>query len=164
MKYNDMPAGQKATYLQLVVADRPNKENPWRVHFTVGGNQVDYPGEVSTQTADITTAKILLNSVISTPGACFCAFDIKDFYLNTPMERYEYMRIPLHQIPPAIYKQYNLQEVKHNGFVLVEIRKGMYGLPQAGILANQKLLPHLANNGYHPCPNTHGLSKHATRP
>jgi hypothetical protein len=129
-----------------VVANRPNKDNSRRVRFTVGGNQVDYPGEVSTQTADITTTKILLNSIISMPGACFCAFDIKDFYLNTPMERYEYMRIPLHQIPPAIYKQYNLEEVAHNGFVQVKIRKGMYGLSQAGILASQKLQPYLAQN------------------
>ena len=37
--------------------------------------------------------KILLNSVLSTEGAKFMTIDIKDFYLNTPMERYEYMRM-----------------------------------------------------------------------
>jgi hypothetical protein len=74
------------------------------------------------------------------------------------------MRIPTHQIPQAIYEQYNLQEIENNGCVYVEIRKGMYGLPQAGILANRKLLPHLAAHGYLPCPHTHGLFKHDTRP
>jgi hypothetical protein len=87
-----------------VVADRPNKENTWRVRFTVEGDKVEYPGDVSTKTAGLITTKILINSVISTPGARFCVFDIKDFYLNTPMERYEYMRIPIHQIPQAIFE------------------------------------------------------------
>jgi Reverse transcriptase (RNA-dependent DNA polymerase) len=164
IRINDIPPGRKATYLRLVVADRPNKENTRRVRFTVGGDKVEYPGDVSTKTAGLITAKILINSVISTPDARFCAFDIKDFYLNTPMERYEYMRIPIHQIPQTIFEQYNLQEMVHNDHVYVEIRKGMYGLPQAGILANKKLLPHLAKHGYHPCPNTHGLFTHETRP
>jgi hypothetical protein len=110
---------------------------------------------VSTKTANLATAKILLNSVISTQRARFCTFDIKDFDLNTPMERYKYMRIPIRQIPPAIVEQYNLHKLVHNDHVYVEIRKGMYGLPQAGILANKQLLPHLAAHGYHPCQYTH---------
>jgi hypothetical protein len=125
-----IPDGRKATYLQLVVADCPNKDNPRRVRFTVGGNKIDYPGEVSTKTADLATAKILLNSVISTPGARFCAFDIKDFYLNTPMSRFEYMRIPINQIPHTIFEQYKLHELVHKDHVYVEIRKGMYRLPK----------------------------------
>jgi hypothetical protein len=74
------------------------------------------------------------------------------------------MRIPVNQIPTAIFEAYNLQELVHNGHVYVEIRKGMYGLPQAGILANKQLLPHLASHGYHPCPHTHGLFTHIERP
>jgi hypothetical protein len=164
IKVQDIPSGRKPTYLRLVVADKPNKENPRRVRFTAGGDQIKYPGDVSTKTSGLNTAKIFLNSVISTPGARFCAFDIKDFYLNTPMERYEYMRIPVHQIPKEIYDQYNLQEITHNGFVYVEIRKGIYGLPQAGILANTQLIELLAANGYHQCTHTHGLFTHTTRP
>jgi hypothetical protein len=37
----------------------------------VGGNLIDYPGEVATRTVDLTLAKILWNSVLSTPGAKF---------------------------------------------------------------------------------------------
>jgi hypothetical protein len=80
------------------------------------------------------------------------------------MERYEYMRIPVHQIPEAIFELYNLKDLVHNGFVYVEIRKGMYGLPQAGILAHKQLLPILESNGYKPSPTTPGLFKHETRP
>mgnify|MGYP000332240842 CR=1 FL=1 len=57
--------------------------------LTVGGNLVDYPGDVSTKTADLTTAKILFNSVLSTPGAKFMGIDLKNFYLNTPLARYD---------------------------------------------------------------------------
>jgi hypothetical protein len=55
----------------------------------VGGGRVEYPGEVTTKTASIATAKMLFNSVVSTPGAKFMTMDIKDFYLCTPMDRYE---------------------------------------------------------------------------
>ena len=65
--------------------------------------------------------------------------DLADSYLGTSMERYEYMRIPIHMIPDDIMALYNLQGLVHNGYVYVEIRKGMYGLPQAGKLANDRL-------------------------
>jgi hypothetical protein len=96
----------------------------------VVGNQIDYPGRASTPTAGITTAKLLFNSVISTHNARLTVFDLKDFYLGTPMERYEYMRIPLSAIPQSIIEQYTLLKYVHNGHVLVGIIKGMYGLPQ----------------------------------
>ena len=50
------------------------------------------------------------------------------------MNRYEYMHIPVNGIPVDIMQQYNLSPLVVNGFVLVEIRKGMYDLPQAGII------------------------------
>jgi hypothetical protein len=90
--------------------------------------------------------------------------DLANFYLNTFMERFEYMHIPLSTIPDCIMDQYNLKPFIHNGSVMVEIRKGMYGLPQAGILANNRLAKHLATFGYSPANHTPGLFHHATRP
>jgi hypothetical protein len=46
----------------------------------------------------------------------------------------------------------------------IEVQKGMYGLPQAGILANQLLARRLAIQGYHQTKSTPGLWRHATRP
>jgi hypothetical protein len=37
-----------------------------RTRLTVGGDQIEYPGDKSTRTAGLTTEKILINSVIST--------------------------------------------------------------------------------------------------
>jgi hypothetical protein len=90
--------------------------------------------------------------------------DIKDFYLNTPMTRYEYMRVDLRSMPTAIINHYNLHSISHNGAVYVEIMKGMYGLPQAGILANAGLVTHLATTGYHQSQHTPGLFTHINRP
>ncbi len=164
IRFDQIPAGRKATYLRLVVADRPMKANPRRVRFTVGGDKVDYPFDVRTKTADLTTAKILINSTISTPGAKFMCLDIKDFYLNNDMTRYEYMRIPVNQLPQKIIDLYNLEPLIHNGAVYVEIRKGMYGLPQAGRIANDKLVPILKAAGYHQSEHVPGLFKHNSRP
>jgi hypothetical protein len=141
--FSALPAVHQATYLCIVAELKPTKAETRRIRFTVGGNCISYPGKVSTPTADLTTAKILFNSVVSTPGAKFASFDIKNFYLSNPMDRYEYMRIPVRDIPSTIMEQYNLAPLVHDGVVLVEIRKGMYGLPQAGIIANAWPFAHL---------------------
>jgi hypothetical protein len=93
---------------------------------------INHPGEVSTKTANLCTAKLLLNSVISTPAAQFMTGNLKEFYLGTPMDRYEYMQVPIHMIPDDIIKIYNLTPLIKNGVIYIEIHHGMYGLPQAG--------------------------------
>ena len=65
--------------------------------------------------------------------------DLNDFYLGTPMNRYEYMWIKMSDIPQDIIDQYGLNNKAVNEKVLVEIRKGMYGLKQAGRIANNQL-------------------------
>ena len=143
-----IPKGRKSTYLRVVCAYRPEKPNPFRVRWTVGGDRIDYPGDVSTKTADLVTAKLLFNSVISTENGRFMGGDIKNFYLGTPMSRYEYMRIPVSMLSQRIIKHYELEPLIYKGAVYVEIRKGMYGLPQAGKIANVRLQNFLEPHGY----------------
>jgi hypothetical protein len=115
----------------------PQKEEQQCTRLTIGGNHVNYPSNKAMPTANLTTAKLLNNSNISTPGAIFLGIDLDNFYLNTPMPNPEYMRLQLDIIPKEIIVAYNLCELAMpNGWVYIEIRKGMYGLPQAGILAN----------------------------
>jgi hypothetical protein len=139
---------------------RPQKEEPNRTRLTAGGNLIDYPGDVSTPTADTTTAKMVINSTISTPNAKFMCADIKDFYLGTPMERFEYMQLPLALIPQEIVDEYDLTPLVHKGHVYLKIGQGMYGLPQAGILANQLLTKRLEPQGYYQCRHAPGLWRH----
>ena len=66
--------------------------------------------------------------------------------------------------PPHIKEQYQLDEKVYNRYVLLEIRKTIYGLPQAGILANKQLRKKLAPHGYCKVAHTPGLWRHVTRP
>ena len=70
-----------------------------RTKFTVGGDRINYPGEVATPTAKMLVAKTLFNSVISTRGAKFMTMDMSNFYLMTPLKRPEYTRVKLADIP-----------------------------------------------------------------
>jgi hypothetical protein len=156
------PPDKRATYPRFVCAHKPLKPDPYRVRVTAGGDKIEYPGNVATPTVDTTTVMLLLNSVLSTPKARFMSLDLHNFYLGTPLPNFEYMRIPLSSIPMDIIKQYNLHDIAQDGFVMTEIRKGIYGLPQAGILANLLLIERLAKGGYHPAPHTPGLFLHDT--
>ena len=55
------------------------------------------------------TVKLLLNSVISTKGAKCMPIDIKNFYSNTPMSRYEYMRLKIAELPQDCINEHKLQ-------------------------------------------------------
>ena len=77
--------------------------------------------------------------MLSTPAAKYMTVDIKKIYLNTPLDRYKYMRVPLGIIPQHLINQYNLTTKAKNEYVYCEIQKDIYGLPQAGILANKLL-------------------------
>ena len=70
----------------------------------------------------MTLVKTMLSSVISTRGAKCVMLDIKDFYLNTPMKRYEYMPIKITNIPEKIIKEYKMHEiVTEDSYVYWEI-------------------------------------------
>ena len=91
--------------------------------------------------------------------------DIKDFYLNTPMPRYEYMRLKLSKLPEDFVKQYGLAEkVTTDGYVYVEIRRGVNGLPQSGLLSKRLLEKSLNKEGYQQSILTPGLWTHKWRP
>jgi len=126
---------------------RPQKADPNRTRITIGGNHICYPGDTGTKTGSIETVKLLLNSTISTPEARFACFDISNFYLGTPLDRPEYVRIKITNIPQEFIDEYNLTKFEHNGWVYFEINNGVYGLKQAGKLANDLLTERLAAHG-----------------
>ena len=159
-----IPLDQIVTYARIVVDYRAQKEDPNRVRITAGGNLIEYPEELTTRTADLITTKIVWNSVLSTEDAKYMCIDIKNMYLATPMDRFEYMKIPVKLIPQEFMDAYKLHDKIKNGFVYMQIEKGMYGLPQAGILANKLLRKRLAPHGYYELPHTPGLWKHVSLP
>ena len=98
------------------------EERKHRARLIVDGDQVNSPYEVSTKTVSLDTTKMFLNLVISTPNVWFMTMDIKDFYLGTPLQRYEYIRLQYDIIQNEIKEQYDLHAFKHGDYVYFEIR------------------------------------------
>jgi hypothetical protein len=74
------------------------------------------------------------------------------------------MVINLSSLPQETIEKYDLLELSQDGKVYIEIQKGMYGLPQAGILATKLLQRNLTKDGYRPTQHTHGIWTQYTRP
>ena len=162
-----MPRDQTrdVTYASFLCKVRNEKKERNRTRLVVGGDRTNFTGEVATPTAEMLVAKLLFNSVVSTKGARFMTADISNFYLNTPLERPEYIRLKLDDIPEEIVSQYGLRnKVTPGGQVYMEVNKGMYGLPQSGLLANKLLATRLNANGYYQSKLVPGFWQHETRP
>jgi hypothetical protein len=90
--------------------------------------------------------------------------DIKKFYVTAALDYFEYMKMPLNLFPVWIIEQYDLKQHAKDGWVHLEIRRAVWGLPQAGILGNKCLCRKLAPFGYYKFVNTPSLWYHETRP
>jgi hypothetical protein len=81
----------------------------------------------------------------------------------TPLKRPAYVKLKLTDIPEEIIIEYKLRELATpEGSVYIEITKGMYGLPQSGLLANEQLEERLNRQGYNQSKLVPGLWKHKT--
>jgi hypothetical protein len=165
IELKSIPQYRQITCGKIVCDYKPHKTEKERIILVVGGDKLDCSCNVATSTEDITTFKILINITLSTKYAeMMMLMDIKNYYLGTPFPKYENMRVLLSRFPEEIVNKYNLKELAVDGWVNIELRKGMYGLKQAGLLANQLLQKRLAPIGYYPANHTPGLWLHKTRP
>ena len=82
------------------------------------------------------------------------------------MQIYKYMRLHYCYITKEITDEYNITDnyFYSNGYVYLEIRKCMYGLKEAAILAYEQLRANLAQFGYIPMKHAPGLWRHKSRP
>jgi hypothetical protein len=120
-----IPTDRKITYGKIVSDYKSHKKEKERVRLTVGGDKLDYSGDVATSTEDITTFKILINSALSTKDAAMMMMDIKNYYLGSPLSRFEYMKMLLSRFPEEIIQKYNLNALAVDGWIYIEIRKGI---------------------------------------
>jgi hypothetical protein len=124
-KIPQLPKNQIVTYARVVVDFHPQKADPHCIHITAGGKLINYLGDLSTRIADLTTLKLMWNSVLSTEGAKYMCLDIKNFYLTAPLNRFKYMKMPLVLFPDWIKTQYNLEKYAYNGFVYLEMQRAV---------------------------------------
>ena len=79
------------------------------------------------------------------------AVDLKDFFLNTPMERAEYMKVTYKYFREDIRQGYNLAKIiTSDGWVYIRIDKGIYGLKQAARIVYDLLNTRLSKDVYKP--------------
>ena len=91
-------------------------------------------------------------------------YDLKDFFLASSMTKPKYMKVPITTIPNDIISKYNLKNIATTtNQIYICIKKGMYGLKQAAVLAYDNLIKNLRPHGYAPIPHTVGLWKHKER-
>jgi hypothetical protein len=163
--WDSKPKKHKATYCSMQVKEKMGEDGviKYRVRLTVGGDRVEFHGERSSTTASLETLKVMLNGVVSDSGRKWSTCDIKDFYLGTHMceEDHVWMYIPEKDIPLEIRQRYDI-EIR-NGLACVRIHKGMYGLPHAGKIAQDRLIEHLERHGFHQCKRTQCLFRHESR-
>ena len=91
--------------------------------------------------------------------------EISSFYLMTPLNRPEYIIINIRDVPDEIVREYKLKEkTSADGSVYIAANRGMYGLPHAGLLANELLETRINKRGYQQIKLVPGLWKHKWRP
>ena len=135
-----IPKDRKITHKNFICNIRPQKSETHRVRLTAGGNKLDYPGDPSSPAVSLLNVKIHINSTISRAknNAKYMCIDIKNFYLGTPMKYFQYMRIHKKFIPQEVLDGYDII-FDDRDFTYVEIRRGVYGLKEAGVIAFDQL-------------------------
>ena len=164
--YENIPQdrSKEIPYSKVVCLVPPKKSEPNLTCITIGDNRICYPEDVGTKTASCDIFKLVINSVLSRKDAKYVTFDISNFYLHTPLDRPEYVCIKLSDIPQYFIKEYELLDSAQDGWVYFEINRGVYGLPQSGILAKKLFRECLVKHGYYQFPTTPGLWRHKWHP
>jgi hypothetical protein len=87
--------------------------------------------------------------------------NIKNFYLMTSMYWYEYFRMKLELFPQDIINEYGLRDkADADGNIFCEVQRGVYGLPQTGIIAQNLLTKRLHKAEYQQSKITPGYWHH----
>ena len=105
IRCHKIPAKRKVVYYKNVCDLTPEKVETHRSRLVIRGNQIEYPDKAYTLTTDMAATKILLNFIISTKNGKAMGVDIKNYYLNTQMNRPEYIFIDMVDIPDEIVTQ-----------------------------------------------------------
>ena len=159
--------GKKITCANFICDIKLSKTETPCVPLAVGGDKLTYDGGPIYPAISLLDLRIHLNFVISYTwkGAHYLTADIINYYLNNPMANFQYMRIHLKDIPNEVIVDYSLLPIADaNGYVYVDIRKGIYGLKEASIITYKRLVRNLQPHGYAPVAHTYGLWTHSTLP
>ena len=114
------------TYANFICDYRPLKSEPYRFHLIVGGDKLDCEYNPGSPVASLLEKNLTLNSTISdaSKGARFLSADLKDHFLDYPMQENKFMRIHNQYFLDDIRNEYNINKlVDQDGYVYVRIKK-----------------------------------------
>jgi hypothetical protein len=153
------------TYSLITCLIRPEKTvEPNRTRLVAGGDRVHHPFNAGTPTANLLTIKLLINRLISTPGARFFMMDINYILLYTPMTKYEYMQLKLSDMPDDVIAHYHLLDIAHpTGMSTAKSNKACTGSRKRGSLRSN-YWKRLKEHGYTQSKTTPGLWTHEWHP
>ena len=113
-----MLSEKQAMHTRCVVDCRPEKDEPWQLRITCGGDQLECTGDTTTH-----SASVQLNDTVSTPGAKAAAGDISNACLASPLLEAEHVRFQLKLTPRIIQDQCKSKEKAHKGCVCARVDK-----------------------------------------
>ena len=111
-----VPTDTRVTYASFVCDHRPLKTEPWRIRLVVGGDKLVYGSDAGSPATDMLETKLLFNSTISNTkhGDRFMSLDLKDMFLQSEMEKPEYMWIPFKYFPKDIIPLVQLKQKSYS--------------------------------------------------
>jgi hypothetical protein len=157
IKKANVPPGRHVSYAKYVCNIRPQKTETHCVRMTAGGDQLDYPGDASSPAVAMLDAKLHINSTIA---------DAHRYQKLLSRHTNEALPIQLRPCQDDTPRSMGrlAPHIEADGFVYLEIPRGMYGLKEAGILTFEQLVAKLAPHGYEPAPFTPGPWRHTMKP
>jgi hypothetical protein len=142
-----MPAARLATYSNIAIDYWPQKDDPYQIQITAGGN-LKLPWRIDNTHSGYYDIKTPLEQHPQHTTARYMCLNLKNFYLSAPPQPVQ-IHAYLHQYVLAwIVVQYDLLHKVVKGHIYLEMQQALWGLPQAGILANKLLCKQLVPHGY----------------
>ena len=115
----DVPVWTTIMYGRIVCTYCLHKIDKHRIRLTFGVNLFICLYDFSAPTSDMTTEKLLFNSLVSTPGASFITLRLEDFYLKTSLPQPRYTKAKIDILPNEIIEKYNLCDIVHKELILL---------------------------------------------
>jgi hypothetical protein len=107
--------------------------------------------------------KLLFNSVVSDPYAQLSTIDLNYFYYQSRIPT-DYCRLLVRYIPPASRRLLNIEHLPDSATIYLAVTIAIPGRPDAGKIAQDSLIAHLAKHNYIPVRHTPCLFRHKSKP
>ena len=162
------------TYVSTQIKEKfaPDGSITGRVRNALGGDRIHYPGPTSSNVADDKLVLLLQQSVLGHrkrgQNQRFCTADFVDFYIQSKLTldgvpRPEFMRVPAARFTHDMRDKYRLHDYIHDGFILFQVDGNIWGIPGAGLIANNDLVAHMLLDNWVEDPDIPCLfHKHGT--